>query len=705
MIQNTLKNSISILAFILLSSVMMAGGLEKGFEAMAIKDYYTAYKQFGKALKKEVVGANYGMATLHSLERSPYFDLHIALNHCLKAEANFPQLEEKEKSKLQELKIDLPSILAMKESIATKAYKILMEDPSDEALDDFLAHYEYSKEFTAAYDLKTDRVFKLTKERDGLDDYRKFILDYPNARERVLADSLYEMRFFQNETVNGTIEEYTAFVTNYPTSPCSAVAYDSLFANVKRRNTISAFEQFARKFPSNPYARTCWRKLSFLYLRTYDLRPFKSLAMRYPDNVYLSDIEEEMALMNQPRFAVNDSLGYFLIDDQGRRLTRDYYDAIDDFEEGMARVVSDEKVGCVDKSGRLRIPTIYDDVVAFHDNVSVVELDGKFGLIDRWGEYVLPLIFEDLGAPAYNQVPSIKDGIAGFEPIRSNGRIERDFEETSGFKDEVAIVKYQGGYGAIDTLGNWTIPALYDWVADAVNGVSRVKKGDLYGLMKHNVGEMMPIAYQAIGSLRENKRLVAKDDLFGYVNEAGEEVIPMKFDFNASSLRFSEFSSGTAVVSKGQLYGIIDTSGAFILEPKYPRLLHNEGLYFTYQDRNKWGFIDREGHVQRAKYEEAYPFYNGLAIVKEDGLYGMVDNQFQYVLAPEYLSITPLEGTEFYIVGKDSGLGVIDSSGKQRIPLEYDTIEPMNIRFVKAEKEGLTHIYDMSLDKRIWPSE
>jgi hypothetical protein len=702
MIINILKSSISILAFVLLTSMMSAGGLEKGFEAMAMKDYYAAYKQFSKSMKKEVVGANYGMATLHSLERSPYFDLHIALNHCEKAEANFPLLEHKDKVKMAELKIDLPTIIALKKDIASKAYKQLMEDPVDEALDDFLAHFGYSSEYELAYSMKTGRVFKKTQEEDGLDDYRQFILDYPSAKERALADSLFEMRFFQSETMNGTIEEYTAFVTSYPTSPCSQVAFDSLYANVQRKNSIASYEQFARKFPASPYSRACWRQLSFLFLKSYDFKSFKSLTLRYPDNAYLSDLEDEMRMMDQPRFAVNDSLGYFLIDDQGRRLTRVYYESIDDFKEGMARVVSDEKVGFIDKSGRLRIPMIYDDAVAFEDNVSVVEVDGHFGLIDRWGEYVLAPKFDDLGVPACNQVPTVKDGVAGFEPIRSAKRIDLAFDETSGFKEDIAIVRYQGNYGAIDSLGNWTIPALYDWVAEAVQGVSRIKKGDFYGLMAHGEGEIMPISYQAIGSLKENRRLVAKDGLFGYVDKTGELVIPMAFDFNASSLRFSEFSSGTAVVSKGELYGIIDSSGVFILEPKYTRLLHNEGFYFTYLDRNKWGFIDSEGHVQKAQYEEAYPFSNGLAMVKENGRYGLVDNKFEYVLPAEYNSIKVIEGTDLLIVAKDSGYGMIDRSGSSHILMIYDAIEPLNIRFVKAIKDNLIQIYDVTLHRMIW---
>ena len=58
-----------------------------------------------------------------------------------------------------------------------------------------------------------------------------------------------------------------------------------------------------------------------------------------------------------------------------------------------------------------------------------------------------------------------------------------------------------------------------------------------------------------------------EDGRWGYINEAGSEVIEPKFD-KAGSF----FADGYAIVQVEGKFGVIDTAGQFVLEPVYVAL-------------------------------------------------------------------------------------------------------------------------------------
>jgi hypothetical protein len=492
-------------------------------------------------------------------------------------------------------------------------------------------------------------------------------------------------------------------VKEFPSSAYSEQALDTIFYHIKKKNTIKEYDDYIRSYPRNKNTAQVWKLMNRIFLTNYTQENLAYLLEVYPDNPYAKDIDTELKLMHEPRFVVNDANGYILIDSKGKRLTRDYYESISDFKEGLARVSLNGKEGFIDKSGNVRIQPVFHDALEFHKNVCVVEKDGKFGLIDRWGDYIMTTSYDEIGNAFNSQVPYQKGEKAGYFPLNNAKEIRTKFEDASDFINGTAIVKSQGSYGAIDTLGNWTIPAIYDWVEENVRGVSRVKKGDLYGLVAHGKGEVLPAQYQAIGSMNESRRIVAQDGIFGYIDASNQWVIPMKFPYDNSTLRVSNFSFNGAIVTENGSYGLIDKQGTYIIKPKFQNLISGLGNQLAYQEKNRWGFVDLAGNKRAAEFEEAYPFVQGVALVKSGGKYGMIDHTFKYIFKPEYSGIEAMKNTELCIVSKDGKSGLFHRDGGIFLPMEYDKVEMLNIRYFKLMKENMVYIYDSSSEVMVWP--
>ncbi|MEA1910455.1 MAG: WG repeat-containing protein, partial [Spirochaetota bacterium] len=105
--------------------------------------------------------------------------------------------------------------------------------------------------------------------------------------------------------------------------------------------------------------------------------------------------------------------------------------------------------------------------------------------------------------------------------------------------------------------------------------------------------------YSYMSSFQEDMAVIKKDELFGYLNFKGIEIIKPQYN---TAYRFSE---GLAVVIKGSyetgLRGYIDTEGNYVIEPKFNwAYSFNNGLaHIAYGDYSSgtFGYINKKGEL------------------------------------------------------------------------------------------------------------
>jgi hypothetical protein len=220
-----------------------------------------------------------------------------------------------------------------------------------------------------------------------------------------------------------------------------------------------------------------------------------------------------------------------------------------------------------------------------------------------------------------------------------------------------------------------------DGIWDFLEGLAVVRKDDKYGFIDKTGKEIIPVGkYESawwpfsngltvVGEriLVDNRPAYRVD--YGFINTAGELVIPFEY-----SQAFS-FSEGLASVSKGSKWGVINTLGEVVIPFEYDRIgSFSEGL-MSFEKDGEQGYMDKMGKVIISlAYEQASlsfsgpslsPFRNGFAVVH--GLF--VDDVRGGVM--------DMSAYEKW--------GVIDKTGQEVIPLEYD--------FISSFNEGLAVIF------------
>ena len=176
--------------------------------------------------------------------------------------------------------------------------------------------------------------------------------------------------------------------------------------------------------------------------------------------------------------------------------------------------------------------------------------------------------------------------------------------------------------------GEWNIYDSYKQELVGKNGV----KGNL---LEGYINGVMVMSYTP----KVKKGETAKSEIF-IVDSQTLQTCSNTYD------GISEGIDGYYIVMRDSLYGIIDFSGKEILAPNY-RVIQRptEGLFCVKKGPDDlFGFVDGTGnYVIEPQYNYAFQFHNGMAIVKKDGKWGIIDKQNNTLVDFKWACIYPQE--------------------------------------------------------------
>ena len=105
--------------------------------------------------------------------------------------------------------------------------------------------------------------------------------------------------------------------------------------------------------------------------------------------------------------------------------------------------------------------------------------------------------------------------------------------------------------------------------------------------------------------------------------------------------------------------------------------LQAQDLKIHVDDKGRVGFADSKGNVViDCKYESAFPFSNGVAIVCKSGKYGMINTSGTVVLPIKYSSIS--KWNDLYLIKDGKKMGLANTTGSIVLKADYSMISKSN---------------------------
>lgn len=324
-------------------------------------------------------------------------------------------------------------------------------------------------------------------------------------------------------------------------------------------------------------------------------------------------------------------------------------------------------------------------------NYFPVYTNGKWGVINQKGEIVIE--------PQYEEMITIPDTktdlfICVYDVDYTNNTYKTKIINS---KNEEKFTEYD----AVEILENIDSNNIL-WYEE---GVLKVKKGDLYGLINYSGKVILPIEYSSIDVLPgvKNSIIINKNDQVGLCDNKGNIIINPEYK-EIKSIE-DDYKNGYIIINNDNLYGLIDFTKNIVLEPIYEEIkpVASTSIYIVKENGKLKAINKNKETLIENKFDDVKEINGDNLIYVKNKKYGIINIDQEIKIQAEYEDLQYAFG-DYYIAKKSNKYGIINSSNDTIVPFEYSSIAyRKNAGFIEAEKPDNinTEILNDKLEKKL----
>lgn len=387
------------------------------------------------------------------------------------------------------------------------------------------------------------------------------------------------------------------------------------------------------------------------------------------------------------------------------------------------------KYGVMDSEGNIIIDTKYDKVVIPNSKKPVFicsnEGDQKntilneeakeiFDIYDNVEEITLEGLITSL--PYEKNVLKYKvNGQYGLIDLEGNKVAKATYEEIKGlkYKEGELLAKLNGKYGVINIKGAKMINFDYDNIeADKyyednekykMSGYivcKTTEEGYRYGYISNNGEKILDTVYNNIKRIIDIKQkdiylIASTNGQYGLLKNK-EKLI----DFKYQGIEYNS-TNNLLILNKGTKYGVYTLTGEEIIAIDYKTIQFN-GIYIYAKTGDDIKYFTNKGEEVKTGFTSLVPVNNDeyYITIDEDGLYGVVDREQKILIQNKFVYIDHMFENYFSVYKNGSGLGIINTEGKELVDFKYTIINKISdSELIKAEnmENNIIEIYNKDL--------
>ncbi|MFQ5447340.1 MAG: WG repeat-containing protein, partial [Saprospiraceae bacterium] len=357
---------------------------------------------------------------------------------------------------------------------------------------------------------------------------------------------------------------------------------------------------------------------------------------------------EEIGLFSEGRLAVKRNGNWGFVDPNGLEVVPCRFDEVKAFSEGFAAVRLGSKWGYIDKNGHVELDFQFSKAGNFNNGLAPAKRRGPhYGYIGHNGDWAIP--------PRFPRAHSFDHGVARVEEmsgdyfrtgfIDGTGHyiVKPKFVTVSPFDEHGLAVAAIGGnpmkYVLINQSGKIITSRTFRKILPFREGYARVQHKNGSGFIDTTGRLVIPPRFQKVSDFSEGKAAVYADGRCGFIDTTGAWVVEPEYS------RCMDFRDGKAIVFKGgRRAGLIDAAGNLVIEPGINRLLDfNDGRGLVRNEHYQFYYITEQARFYNGFYEKASQFRHGVAVVRVDGRWAIINQQGIEIIPPKYDKIGQFE--------------------------------------------------------------
>lgn len=285
-------------------------------------------------------------------------------------------------------------------------------------------------------------------------------------------------------------------------------------------------------------------------------------------------------------------------------------------------------------------------------NYFVLKSNGKYGVIDKTGNIIISSEYDDV------KIPNPEKPIF----VCYNGNNTKILNE----KNEEVLQEYKNVEPI--RLTNIASDLMYE------KSVFKYEENGKYGIVSFEGKKITNAIYEELESLpyKEGQLQIKQDGKYGVINIKGKKIIPNKYDKIVADGYYTDENQ-------------YDFAGYIV------SLTTDEGYRYGYINYNRKKILDVE-YNDMSRVNEISEERNSYIICAKNGQYGIMRNSEQ-VIPNEYQSIRYDSSNKVFVVEKSKKYGIVNISGKEIVPTQYNQIDITGI-YLYAQNEQGTTVYN-----------
>lgn len=489
-----------------------------------------------------------------------------------------------------------------------------------------------------------------------------------------------------------TEQAYAEFLEKYPESREAATATELLdrvrFLNETADGKLESFENFILRYPASNFISQAQDAIYRLMAAEGTIDKLYAFVKKHPDNRNTANAWEQIYRLftsDQKHESFSAFRERFPEYPFQEKISRDAQLSI----TRLFPVIENEKWGFADSTGKIIIPFKFDEAGFFTENLAPVAVNEKFGFVNKTGTLVIKPTFTDVDAFTNGLAIAETGEFSGIINTRGEWIVKPDYESITGPYSGVYFLRNKGKYFLYSSESGIS-PEVFDYLDNSGSGLLVAgKEGGLGYINLHGSWQIQPIFDEAF-PFEDGRARVAIGENFGLIDSTGKYILKTEYD------RISANTEGLYRIDKGSRCAFVNSDGEIQIPFRSdcaPALSiaegFNEGLA-RISEKGKKGFMNSKGRIVIPPiFDEVGFFSSGLAPVKRRGQWGYINRVGKMIAEPQFEQVRPYL-QDHAIVKKSGFWGLIGRDGNFLIPAEYDEIQRFESGYILTKNGSKT---------------
>lgn len=348
-------------------------------------------------------------------------------------------------------------------------------------------------------------------------------------------------------------------------------------------------------------------------------------------------------------------------------------------EENVLKVQKEGKYGLINLDGTEILPCEYDSITTMKNrkNSLIVKKENNIGIVNTDGTIIVPVEYSDVTTITddYKNGYIVKNAESKFGVIKANGQIglECKFEDIKHLVDNnMYIVKENNVWKVLFEDGTSYLEGKVENAVAINAGNIIINNNGKYGVVNIQAEIKIPMDYQDISFMFDDKYIAKKDDKYGIININNETVV----DFKYLSMVYNKETDYTKAQNENNTYDYLTRNLSVKLTASSEEVMKGF-ISIKTQDEIKYYNYKLEEKTNKDVY-----ISNTLFTIKNNGKYGFINKEGKTVVEPIYDAATEQNQYGFVSVKKDGKWGVLDQYGKVVLEPTYVLPEDQTVDFI-----------------------